>query len=126
MVKGVHQVVLEVEDQERALDFWTKTMGFELAQDATYGDERWLEVRTPDKAVQMVLSKRHGERPVAPEALPTSNIMFHCDDLPRTYEELRAGGVAFPQPPVEQPFGWWSMFADPEGNRFALTSRDRR
>jgi predicted enzyme related to lactoylglutathione lyase len=29
------------------------------------------------------------------------------------------------QPPVEQPFGWWSMFEDAEGNRFALTPRDR-
>jgi predicted enzyme related to lactoylglutathione lyase len=28
--------------------------------------------------------------------------------------------VEFPQPPVYQPFGWWSMFNDTEGNRFAL------
>ncbi len=121
MIKGVHQVVLEVEDQDRALDFWTKTMGFELAQDAAYGDERWLEVRTPDKAVRMVLSLRHGARPTAAEGLPTSNVMFYCDDLPGTYEELRARGVVFPQPPVEQPFGWWSIFEDGEGNSFALT-----
>jgi predicted enzyme related to lactoylglutathione lyase len=124
MIRGIHQVVLEVEDQDRALDFWTKTMGFELAQDAPYGDERWLEVRTPDKSVTVVLSLRQGERPTAPEMLPTSNIFFYCDDLPKTYEELRSRGVQFPQPPVEQPFGWWSMFEDLEGNRFALTPRD--
>jgi predicted enzyme related to lactoylglutathione lyase len=35
-------------------------------------------------------------------------------------EELSARGVEFPQPPVQQPFGWWSMFNDTEGNRFAL------
>jgi len=29
MIRGIHQVVLEVEDQDRALDFWTKTMGFD-------------------------------------------------------------------------------------------------
>jgi lactoylglutathione lyase len=123
LIRGIHQVVLEVEDQDRALDFWTKTMGFELAQDAPYGDERWLEVRTPDKSVTVVLSLRQGERPTAPEMLPTSNISFYCDDLPKTYEELRSRGVGFPQPPVEQPFGWWSMFEDLEGNRFALTPR---
>jgi predicted enzyme related to lactoylglutathione lyase len=44
--------------------------------------------------------------------------------LPRTYEELRARGVEFPQPPVEQSFGWWSMFQDNEGNRFALQPRE--
>jgi lactoylglutathione lyase len=124
MVRGINQVVLEVDDQDRASAFWTEAMGFELAQDAPYGDERWLEVRTPDKAVTIVLSRRQGERPSAPAELPTSNIMFYCDDLARTYEELRARGVEFPQPPVEQPFGWWSLFEDTEGNRFALTPRE--
>jgi lactoylglutathione lyase len=124
MVGGIHQVVLEVDDQDRASAFWTEAMGFELAQDAPYGDERWLEVRTPDKAVTIVLSRRQGERPSGPAELPTSNIMFYCDDLARTYKELRARGVEFPQPPVEQPFGWWSLFEDTEGNRFALTPRE--
>lgn len=123
MVKGIHQVVLEVEDQNRALAFWTEAMGLELVQDAPYGDERWLEVRTPDGAVTIVLSRRQGERPTAPAELPTSNIMFYCDDLVRTYDELKARGVEFSQPPIEQPFGWWSVFQDAEGNRFALTPR---
>jgi lactoylglutathione lyase len=124
MVRGISQVVLEVDDQDRALAFWTDAMDFELVQDAPYGDERWLEVRTPDGAVTIVLSRRQGERPTAPEELPTSNIMFYCDDLPGTYDELKARGIEFPQPPVEQPFGWWSMFQDTEANRFALTPRD--
>lgn len=124
MISGIHQVVLEVEDQGRALDFWTQAMGFELVQDAPYGDERWLEVRTPDKAVTMVLTLRESERPTAPEMLPTSNIFFYCDDLPKTYEQLRSRGVEFPQPPVEQPFAWWSMLEDLEGNRFALAPRE--
>jgi lactoylglutathione lyase len=124
MIGGIRQVVLEVEDQDRALDFWTRTMGFELSRDEPYGDERWLEVRTPDRAVTVVLSLREGERPTAPEMLPTSNIFFYCDDLPETYEELRSRGVEFPQPPAEQPFGWWSMFEDLEGNRFALAPRE--
>jgi predicted enzyme related to lactoylglutathione lyase len=38
---------------------------------------------------------------------------------------LTARGVQFPQPPVQQPFGWWSLFADAEGNRFALVPRDQ-
>ena len=124
MIRGIGQVVFEVDDQDRALAFWTRAMGCELVHDAPYGDERWVEVRTPDGAVTVVLSLRQADRPTAPEELPTSNIMFYCDDLPRTYEELVARGVAFPQPPVQQPFGWWSMFQDSEGNRFALTPCD--
>lgn len=124
MIEGVNKVVIEVVDQDRALQFWTENMGFSLVQDARYGDERWIEVRTPDKCVVLVLSVRRGDPPTAPSDLPSSNVFFCCDDLPRTYEELRSRGVAFPQPPVQQDFGWWSMFEDQEGNRFALSPRE--
>jgi predicted enzyme related to lactoylglutathione lyase len=125
VIEGVSQVIVEVEDQDRAMRFWTETMEFELAEDAPYGDGgRWIEVRTPDRATILVLRRRQGERPIAPDELPTSNVFFYCDDLPRTYEELRARGVEFPQPPVQQSWGWWSMFEDEEGNRFALGPRE--
>jgi predicted enzyme related to lactoylglutathione lyase len=125
VIEGVSQGIVEVEDQDRALTFWTETVGFELAQDAPYGEAgRWLEVRTRDKATVLVLRLRHGDRPTAPKALPTSNIFFYCDDLQRTYDELRVRGVEFPQPPVRQSWGWWSMFQDQEGNRFALHPRE--
>jgi predicted enzyme related to lactoylglutathione lyase len=123
MISGVSKVVIEVADQDRAKMFWTETMGFGLAQDAPYEEERWLEVRSPDRATNLVLEPRTGEpaeRRVTPDHLSTSNVMFRCDDLTATYKELAARGVDFPQPPVEQPFGSWSMFDDPEGNRFAL------
>jgi predicted enzyme related to lactoylglutathione lyase len=125
VIEGVSQVVVEVDDQDRALRFWTKTIEFELVQDAPYGDGgRWIEVRTRDRATILVLRPRPGSRPTAPDELPTSNTFFYCADLPRTYAELRARGVAFPQPPVEQSWGWWSMFEDQEGNRFALGPRE--
>jgi lactoylglutathione lyase len=126
VIGGVTQVVIEVEDQDRALAFWTEQLGFELVQDAPYGQERWLEVRTPDKAVTVVLEARQGQRPTAPHpGLPTSNVMFYAQDLQQTYQELTARGVEFPQPPVRQPFGWWSLFQDSEGNRFALVPRQQ-
>jgi predicted enzyme related to lactoylglutathione lyase len=123
MIIGVSKVVIEVNDQDRAKAFWTETMGFELVQETPYGDERWLEVRSPDHATNLVLDlrgKKHADSGEIPQDLPTSNVMFRCDDLTVTYEELSARGVDFPQPPVEQPFGSWSMFNDSEGNRFAL------
>jgi len=124
VIEGVQKLVVEVEDQDRALRFWTETLDFEVAQDVRYDGDRWLEVRTPDRQATLVLALRDGEPPTAPDALPTSSIFFYCDDVRRTYEELRDRGVEFPQPPVEQSFGWWSMFQDNEGNRFALQPRD--
>jgi len=120
VIAGVSKVVIEVDDQARALEFWTQTMGFELHQDTPYGEERWVEVRTPDNGPILVLSPRRGDRPSAPDTLPTSNVFFVCDDLAETHADLRARGVGFPQPPVELSFGWWSLFEDREGNRFAL------
>jgi lactoylglutathione lyase len=125
VIEGVSKVVIEVEDQDRALRFWTEKLGFELVQDTPSGDERWLEVRTPDKGLTLVLGPRQGGPPSAPEMLPTSNVLFYSDDLAEAYEELRSRGVEFPQPPVELSFGWWSMFQDQEGNRFALRPRER-
>ena len=124
MIEGVSKVVIEVDDQARAVEFWTERLGFELYQDTQYGVERWLEVRTPDEGLILVLSPRQDDRPNAPEPLPTSNVFFFCDDLAETYGELRSRGVEFPQPPVELSFGWWSMFQDQEGNRFALHQRE--
>jgi predicted enzyme related to lactoylglutathione lyase len=125
VIEGVSQAVVEVEDLDRALRFWTESVGFELAQDAPYGDAgRRIEVRTRDGATILVLRSRLGDRPAAPEALPTPNISFYCDDLQRTYGELRARGVDFPQAPARRSWGWWSMFQDQEGNRFALHPRE--
>src|SRR6266545_833163 len=95
VIRGISQVVLEVEDKERAKGFWTEA-----------------------------LDLRQGARPTAPDpSLPTSNVVFYTDDLQQTHKELAARGVQFPVPPVQQPFGWWSIFEDPDGNRFALVPR---
>jgi predicted enzyme related to lactoylglutathione lyase len=52
--------------------------------------------------------------------VPNANPFFYTDDIEQTYEELAANGVEFVEKPTRQPWGWWSMFVDSEGNRFAL------
>jgi catechol 2,3-dioxygenase-like lactoylglutathione lyase family enzyme len=48
MISGVSNVIIPVDDQERAKAFWTETIGFDVVVDAPYGEERWIEVRSPD------------------------------------------------------------------------------
>jgi Glyoxalase-like domain len=104
VIGGVSTVVVEVEDQERAKRFWNETLGFEVVQDAAYGEERWLEVRTPDKAVVLVLDLRKGPRPTAQDlSLPTANVSFYADDLQQTHAELTAGGSSSPSRPSSSP-----------------------
>ena len=122
MISGVGKVVLPVGDQERARQFWTTQMGFELRRDDTYGDERWIEVSPPDGAPLLVLSPRAPDEPrrdVADE-LPHSPVFFNCADIEATYRELSRRGVEFARPPQRQHFGWWALFEDPDGTRYAL------
>ena len=103
-------------------------MGFEVVADAMLGDERWIEVRPPGSATVIVLAKRPvGQpRPEVPDELPHSNVFFTCADLTRTHAELAERGVVFPVPPTEMPWGWWSMFEDHEGTRYALGQTDEQ
>ena len=118
----VKQLIVPVDDQERAKAFWTEQIGFEIAHDETYGDERWIEVSPPGKSLVLVLSLRRPDEPRRdiPDQLLHSNIFFTCEDLEQIYQELSARGVKFPVRPEKQPYGRWSMFADPEGTRYAL------
>jgi len=122
MISGVAKVVVPVGNQAEALRFWRDAMGFAVVTDQTYGDERWVEVAPPDRGVVLVLSPRTDEEPrrEVREQLPHSDVFFTCADLEQTYAELSARGVRFPAPPERQHFGWWSMFADPDGTRYAL------
>jgi lactoylglutathione lyase len=125
MIRGVNQVILYVEDQEQARRFWLDKIGCTLAQDAPYGEERWLSVMTPDGATELVLSKRQPgwQAGIVRDGLPHSNVFFYADDLEQTYRELTEKGVDFPEPPSKQFFGWWSMFADQDGTRYALRQK---
>ncbi len=119
MITGAKKIRIGVADQDDARAFWIDKLGAELAQDARYGDERWLEVRLPD-GVLVVLERRDGEAPTAPEGQPNTPVFLACDDLTVTYRELVTRGVTFLQEPVELPFGLWSLFTDGQGNRYAL------
>ena len=123
VVTSVHKIIVPVDDDARAKEFWTARMGFDLTLDETYGaGQRWIEVAPPAGSPILVLSRRRSDesRPEVPDQLPHSPIFFNCKDIQKTYRELAERGVKFTAPPVQMPFGWWSMFEDSEGTRYAL------
>ncbi len=122
MTIRVKQLIVPVDDQERAKTFWVEQMGFQIVSDETFGDERWIEVSPPGQSLILVLSLRtpNETRREAPDHLPHSIIHFTCDDVEKTYKELSERGVKFPVQPAKQDWGWWSMFEDQEGTRYAL------
>ena len=122
MIKSVAKVVVHVDDQEQAREFWTAQAGFELARDETFGDERWIEVVPRGGGPVLVLSPRPAEqpRPDVSDMLPHSPVFFTCDDIHRTYADMRERGVEFQAAPMQMHFGWWALFTDQDGTRYAL------
>jgi predicted enzyme related to lactoylglutathione lyase len=128
VISGVGQVIVDVDDQEEAKRFWTEVIGFEINTDAPYGEEggRWIEVAPPERTPLLVLSKRPAGEPRrdVPDDLPHSPVFFTCEDIEQTHRELSERGVRFTTAPTKMEFGWWGVFEDNEGTRYALGQRD--
>jgi predicted enzyme related to lactoylglutathione lyase len=126
MITRVGKVIVPVEDQQASLDFWTRCMEFTTVRDDIYGDERWIEVKPPNQDLLLVLSLRRPDEPrrTVPDRLPHSDLFFDCADIEQTHRQFSRRGVKFPLPPSNEQFGWWALFEDNEGSRYALGQWD--
>lgn len=133
-----------VHDQEEALAFYTRTLGWEVRADVTMAEWgfRWLVVGpTGQSAIGLVLMPVPGPPlldPVSSGQLAElvakgagGTLFLETDDCQASYDELSARGVVFNDPPTPQPYGIDTSFRDPSGNNIRLTqvlefSVDRR
>jgi len=136
MLNKLTQVNVWVHDQDEALEFYTKTLGFELREDVTVpemGNFRWLTVGVPGQDVALVLMAVPGP-PVFDEETrkqiqslmakgAATGLFFSTDDCQATFEELKGRGVEFTQEPTEQPYGIDAGFRDPSGNHYRMAQR---
>ncbi|MFD1720431.1 VOC family protein [Amnibacterium endophyticum] len=102
----IQTVSVFVDDQQRALDFYTGVLGFVVAADVPLGEHRWLTVASPEQPDGTQLSlepKAHPAVPPFTSALVRDGIPFlqlEVDDVQAEYDRLRAAGVTFVQPPT--------------------------
>ena len=95
-----------VDDQQRALDFYTRVLGFEVADDVPVGEHRWLTVVSPEARGGTRLLLEPNDHPAVPTftaALVHDGIPFlqlGVDDLQAEHERLTAAGVRFTMPPT--------------------------
>lgn len=96
-----------VDDQQRALDFYTGTLGFEVTADVPLGDHRWLTVRlgeSPDATEVSLEPKAHPAVAPFTDALGADGIpwcVLGVDDIEAEHERLTRLGVSFTQPPTD-------------------------
>ena len=120
MIKGVKFVSIPVKDQERALEFYTKKLGFTVATDQAFGAQRWIELKIPGADTKVVLFTPPGQEDRIGGFQP---LVFWTDNVEKTHEELRARGVEFTQPPKKEHWGTSALFKDPDGNMFVLGTK---
>jgi lactoylglutathione lyase len=120
MISHVSIVTVYVSDQDRALEFYTGKLGFEVRRDEPMSETaRWVEVAPVGlQAPRIVLYKAEGEW--AGRTGGFQPLVFSTPDLNATYQELSGRGVEFAAPPKQEPWGWWAQFKDQDGNEFGI------
>jgi predicted enzyme related to lactoylglutathione lyase len=121
MIKGIKFVGIPVRDQDRALEFYTKQLGFTVLTDQPFNDkQRWIELRIPgaDTGVVLFTPEGHEDRIGS-----FHSISFWSSNVQKTYDELVSRGVEFVSPPKTADWGTAAIFKDPDGNQFVLGSK---
>ena len=132
MISHIHNTTVIVADQERALDFYVNTLGWEKRIDAMMGDGyRFVTVAPAGGQTELALGPAHmfsiqpGSGITRGRGMEgASGITFAVDDVDETYRTLSERGVRFSGPPEQMPWGdraTWLL--DPDGNRFFFTGR---
>lgn len=98
---------IHVDDQEKALRFYTEVLGFEKKTDISVGDYRWLTVVSPEAPDGPELLLEPNVNPAAKayqQALFEQDIpaaMFFTDDIQAEYDRIKGRGAEFTMPPTD-------------------------
>jgi catechol 2,3-dioxygenase-like lactoylglutathione lyase family enzyme len=118
-----------VNDQDKALQFYTETLGFVKKLDIPMGEFRWLTVVSPDAAdgVELVLEPNaHPAAQVFQKALFADGIpltSFGVDDIQKEYDRLTGLGVVFRQKPTPMGPVTLAIFDDTCGNYIQMAQQ---
>jgi catechol 2,3-dioxygenase-like lactoylglutathione lyase family enzyme len=121
-------VCLLVNDYDKAVDFYTQKLGFQIVTDVKYGsDQRWVTLKLPSNPAfelslglattdedKMVVGRQGGRYPF---------FVLASDDFNNTYNTYKANGVEFPGEPKRGPGGLGVTFKDLYGNVIYLRAK---
>ena len=125
MINKVGQIMLYVNNQDEAVNFWTEKLGFSVISEENSGQGmRWIEIApTNDVETSIILHDKELISKMAPELnLGTPSLMFFTEDLDKLHNDLSNKNVKVGQI-VNMPSGRVFNFADGEENYFAVTER---
>lgn len=116
-----------VNDQNKALDFYTKTLGFSKKMDIQAGNYRWLTVVSPEEPNGVELVLEPNNNPAAKtyqESIfkqGTRSAAFFVDDIQNEYQRLKKLGVKFTMEPTKVTGSTIAILDDTCGNLIQIT-----
>ena len=120
-----------VDDQDKALRFYTETLGFAKKADFSQGPFRWLTVASPEEPdgteLQLALNNNPAakayQQAIFQQRQPAAK--FLTDDVKGDYERIKGHGAAFTMPPTDVTYATIAMLNDTCGNLIQLTPLKR-
>jgi catechol 2,3-dioxygenase-like lactoylglutathione lyase family enzyme len=117
-------IAIVVDDYDRAIDFYTGALGFELREDAPLGDgKRWVMVAPPGAETGLLLARAANDAQSARIGDQTGGrvgFFLHTDDFRRDHAAMIAKGVRFLEAPRDEAYGIVAVFEDLYGNKWDL------
>lgn len=124
MIHQIGQVMLYVENQEKARAFWVDKVGFHARAEFNENGLQWFEIAPTEQAqTSFVLHNKEVVAKMSPELnLGAPSIMFYVDNLDELYKNFKEKQITVGDI-VHMPGGKVFNFADDEGNYFAVMEK---
>jgi catechol 2,3-dioxygenase-like lactoylglutathione lyase family enzyme len=125
MKQAIGAVAVLVRDYGEAIEFYTRSLGFNVVEDAQLGEgRRWVLLAPPGSGECRVLLARakNGEeaQAIGRQAGGRVFLFLHTDDFGRDYSNMKRRGVRFAEEPREEAYGTVAVFEDLYGNKWDL------
>ena len=120
MIRGVKFASIPVQDQDKAVAFYTEKLGFRIVTDQPFNKEqRWIELGIPGAETRVVLFRfDNGFKPGS-----QMNFTFWTDDVEGTIRDLKDKGVKITMEPTKADWGTSAAFQDVDGNNFLVGTK---
>jgi len=125
MSQSIAKLALVVRDYDEAIAWFSRCLGFELAEDTDMGGgKRWVVMRPPgERGAALLLARAAGpaqEAAIGKQSGGRVFLFLETDDFARDHARMTSAGVRFTEALRSEPYGTVAVFEDLCGNRWDL------
>ena len=131
MINTIGGTIIYVSNQDRAVEFYTQKLGFEVKSDMQFGTNiKWIEVAQKESGSTLSLVEPNRELLKTDEEInrakkkigTDTDVWFYSNDIESTYNELKGKGIDLTKPERQDWGGIMSILKDQDRNLFGIIS----